>query len=209
LSKSSNNAIDPYELKEFWGLEPLKFLLFREATLMADSEFCDEVMIHWYNKDLADTFANLMMRVQSEKLNPQMKVPEPSEFNATDRARIDDVEALPGTVDHWIALGRTRFALFQIWDVLRGLNKYLSEEKPWLAKARRATIMYVVYESLRITTLCLWPFMSDGAAAILRGLGAPPALENDPEVMFNFGLLRPGTKLTPVPFLYSKKYLDH
>jgi methionyl-tRNA synthetase len=138
-----------------------------------------------------------------------MTIPKPSEFNATDKATIDDVEALPGTVDHWIALGRTRFALFQIWDVLRGLNKYLSEEKPWAAAARWGTIMYVMYESLRITTLCLWPFMSDGAATILRGLGAPPVLENDPEVMFKFGLLKPGTKLTSMPFLYSRKSLDH
>jgi methionyl-tRNA synthetase len=209
MSKSIGNTLDPYQLKEFWGLEPIKYFLLREVTLTSDSDYSMQAMLSRYNGDLADTLGNIVMRIISPKLNPSMLVPQAGELTEADRAIIADIETLPGTVDHNIALGRTRIALAAIWERLRALDKYLTDQAPWKLvttdPVRGATVSYVLIDLLRIVVLCLWPFISKTAETILQGLGVPQPLANDPEVMFKFGLLKPGTQITAVPPLFPKK----
>jgi hypothetical protein len=50
--------------------------------------------------------------------------------------------------------------------------------------------------------------MSQTASAILKGLGAREIAENDQELMFKFGVLKPGTKVTEVPPLFPRKVID-
>jgi methionyl-tRNA synthetase len=131
-----------------------------------------------------------------------------TKLSPEDLVIIEDVEMLPGTVDHNVAFGKTRVALAAIWEVLRDLNKYLTDQAPWTLHdnpVRRGTIIYVLSEALRIALLCIWPFMSQTATTILRALGTPEILENDPEKMFKYGLLAPGTPIAPVPNLFPRK----
>jgi methionyl-tRNA synthetase len=211
MSKSIGNVLDPVKMRDFWGLEPVKYFLLSEVTLVSDSDYSDDAMLNRHNKDLGDRLGNLVMRVSSPKINPEMVVPAPAELAAVDLAIIEDVETLPGTVDHNIAFGKTRVALTAIWDVLRNLDKYLTDQAPWSIRGgdpRRGTIMYVASEVLRILLLCLWPFMSQTASTILKAIGAPEIPENDPERMFKYGLLVPGTPMTPVPLLFPKKTIE-
>jgi methionyl-tRNA synthetase len=209
MSKSRGNTLDPYELKSFWGLEPIKYFLLREVTLTSDSDYSMQAMLARYNGDLADALGNIVMRIISPKLNLSMLVPQVGELTEADRAIIAEIETLPGTVDHNIAFGKTRVALAAIWEQLRALDKYLTDQTPWkLVTAdpvRGATVSYILIDLLRIVVLCLWPFMSRTAETILQGLGSPPPLENNPEVMFKFGLLTAGTQMSVVPSLFPKK----
>jgi methionyl-tRNA synthetase len=211
MSKSIGNVLDPVKMRDFWGLEAVKYFLLREVTLTSDSDYSDEAMLSRCNKDLGDVFGNLVLRIFAPKLNPEMKVPACGELTNDYQVIIEDVETLPGTVDHNVAFGKTRVALASIWDVLRDLNKYLTDQAPWAIRdnpERRGTVIYVAYEVLRITMLCLWPFMSQTATTILRALGAPEVLENDKEKMFKFGLLGAGTQLSSVPQLFPRKVIE-
>lgn len=211
MSKSLGNTLDPMALKQFWGLEPVKYFLLREATLVSDSDYSETAMLNRYNNDLADVLGNLVMRAVSPKLNPEMAVQKPGEYTEADLDVIHDVETLPGTVDHNIAFGRTRVALTDMWEVIRHLNKYLTEQTPWKLKKedpRLATINYVLNESLRIVITCLWPFMPQTSETILGCLGVPKIEECNKETMFKFGYLQPGTKLSQVPPLFPKKTLS-
>jgi hypothetical protein len=80
------------------------------------------------------------------------------------------------------------------------VNKYLSQQEPWKRtennQERYRTIVYVACEAIRITVLCLWPFLPRTAEAVLKALGAPAPLETDPEKIFRVGLLAPGMKIT-------------
>jgi methionyl-tRNA synthetase len=211
MSKSIGNVLDPVKMRDFWGLEAVKYFLLREVTLNSDSDYSDEAMLNRHNKDLGDVLGNFVMRILSKTLNPSLTVPAFGEWTPEDLALIEDAETLPGTVDHNVAFGKTRVALQEIWDVLRDQNKYLTDQAPWAIRdnpERRVTVMYVLYEVLRITMLCLWPFMSQTATTILRALGAPEILENDKDKMFKFGLLAPGTQLSTVPPLFPRKVIE-
>jgi methionyl-tRNA synthetase len=200
MGKSMGNAVDPFVLKDAWGLEPLRYYLLREVTLTSDADMTEESFLNRYNHELVDLFANLILRVFSNSLFPDMLLPAPGEMGDLERRLIDAAEALPGTVDYSVQFGRTRVALEAIWDVFRDLNRYISSEMPWRRvkdnPARWATVMYVICDCLRIALLCLWPFMPGTAAAVLRALGISAVLES---ATFTFGQLRPGTTLLEAP----------
>ncbi|OHT00900.1 hypothetical protein TRFO_32279 [Tritrichomonas foetus] len=207
MSKSLGNTLDPIVLRDFWGLEPVKYFLLSEATLTSDSDYSVVAMLNRYNNDLADVLGNLVMRIISPKLNPDMTIQQPGEYNELDKAIIANVSTLPGTVDHHVAFGRTRIALGAIWEFLRDVNKYLTETAPWKLKndqARLNTVTYVLCECLRIASLCFYSFIPQTATTILNALGTSPT-EGEGDAKFKFGLLKPGTKMTAVPCLFSKK----
>ena len=213
MSKSVGNTLDPIILRDFWGLEPVKYFLLREVTLVSDADYSVTAMLNRTNNDLADVFWNLVMRVLSPKfMGEGMKVPECGELTAADKAIIEKIEALPGNVDHFVQFGQTRLALADTWELLHDLNKYMTDQRPWTYKgkddARFGTIAYVVIEGLRIISLCIYPFMPNTAKTLLGNLGSPAPLDNDPEVMFKFGLLKKGVQMTPASVLFPKKKIE-
>jgi methionyl-tRNA synthetase len=207
MSKSLGNTLDPFVLTNVWGLEPVKYYLLREVTLVSDSDYSDLAMWGRYNNDLADILANLVLRIISPKLSDTMVVPECGELTDADKELVENIAQLPGTTDHFMAFGETRNALADIFAALHDINKYLTDSKPWNLKTsdekRFNTVFYVLLETLRITVVCLYPFMTQTALTILNGLGCADNL--DPEQIFKFGLLKPGTQLTNVPVLFPKK----
>ena len=206
MSKSLGNTLDPIKLKEFWGLEPVKYFLLRECTLTSDSDYSVPAMLNRLNNDLADVLGNLVMRIINPKLNPSMTIPEHGELTEDDKKLINDVETLPGTIDHHVSFGRTKVALQDIWDLLHDLNKYLTDQAPWAIKdeARKNTVLYILCECLRILTLCFHSFIPRTGDTILNGLGTNKK-DGDAVSRFKFGLLKPGTKMTTVPVLFTKK----
>ena len=203
MSKSLGNALDPIALKNHWGLEAVKYYLLRECTLDSDSDYSDLAMKCRYNNDLAHTLGNLVMRIISPNLNPKMELEAPGELQAIDKELISTVESLPGTIDHCLRFGQTKIALMEIWDALRDMNKYFTVTEPWKKECeeRNKTVIYVLAETMRLIAVVLKPFMRQTANAILKGLGAEN--ENDPEKIFKYGLLKPGTKLSQVPILFK------
>jgi methionyl-tRNA synthetase len=199
MSKSLGNTLDPKALREFWGVDTIKFLMLRHATLTCDSEYAIDVMLAVYTSELDNNLSNLVMRVLSPGLMKEMKVPSPGQYGREDLELIEVVEALPGIVDHHLAVGQTRIAIEAIFDVLRKLNRYLSTQMPWRNVPTAPTVKYVLLDSLRLCMLCLWPFMSQTAARILAAVGAHVKPE------FQFGVLTPGTPISELPRLFPRK----
>ena len=206
MSKSLGNTLDPIVLRDFWGLEPVKYFLLHECTLVSDSDYSLLACFNLCNNDLCDVLGNLVLRIISPKLNSEMVVPQPGEYTELDKALIHDAELISGTVDHHVAFGRTRKALIAIWEFLRGINKFLTDVKPWTIKdqARLNTVNYVLCESIRIAALCIYSFLPQTAKKILQALGTD-AHEIPGDDKFKFGQLKPGTKITQIPPLFTKK----
>jgi methionyl-tRNA synthetase len=72
-------------------------------------------------------------------------------------------------------------ALEQIWQVVRGLNRYVEAQAPWqLAKdeARGDELdrtLYDLADGLRAVAVALAPFVPETSARILAALGSDPA----------------------------------
>ena len=72
---------------------------------------------------------------------------------------------------------------------------------------RCQTVNYVLAESMRLFCTCLIPFMRQTATTILNGLGAGDL--KDPEVIFTFGALKPGAKMSQIPVLFPTKEIPN
>jgi methionyl-tRNA synthetase len=68
-------------------------------------------------------------------------------------------------------------ALIAIWELVDGLNLYLTEQEPWiLAKdeanqARLGTILYTSLEGLRTLAVALTPFIPKATAKLWASIG--------------------------------------
>src|SRR5437899_41783 len=65
MSKSLNNAIDPVELVDSYGLDPVRYFLLREVPFGNDGDFQRRALIGRLNSDLANAYGNLCQRVLS------------------------------------------------------------------------------------------------------------------------------------------------
>ena len=59
MSKSVGNVIDPFELVEHYGLDPVRYFLLREVPFGNDGDFSRETMVNRINSDLANDLGNL------------------------------------------------------------------------------------------------------------------------------------------------------
>jgi methionyl-tRNA synthetase len=161
ISKSLGNTIDPVELAGSYGIDALRYYLLSEIPFGADGEFSQARFETVYNTELANDLGNLVQRVA---------VMITKYFNGV----IGELPAHSHDVEPYIeAMSDLRFdkALAEVWVLVRGLNQYLEEEKPWqLAKSDTAQLAEVLRHAVadlnQIATLLL-PFLPTSAGKIV------------------------------------------
>ncbi|CCW70293.1 unnamed protein product [Phytomonas sp. Hart1] len=200
ISKSLGNVFDPVQKAEEFGCDALKYFLLRESNFSDDGDYSDKNMVARLNSELADTLGNLVMRCVAPKVNVKGVWPNPGPYNANDQELIQSIKDLSGTMDHFYCLPDIQKALIAVFDVLRQLNGYVTENTPWkLVKTdtdRLGTVLYVIMEGVRVCVTLLQPVLPTKSALILKMLGVPEekwiGVEN-----FVFGIMEPGTKIAP------------
>eukprot|EP00760_Papus_ankaliazontas_P033022 PhM_4_TR613/c0_g1_i1/m.82811/K01874/MARS, metG; methionyl-tRNA synthetase len=202
ISKSLGNAFDPVEKCQQFGLDAVKYFLLREASVKDDGDYSDKTMVARLNGELADTYGNLVLRCVSRKINAAGVVPTPTNITPAETALATLVTELVATVDHFMLIPDIQEALKQIFEVLRGINHYVTETEPWkLAKAdpvRCATVNYYMLEAVRICTVLLSAAMPRAAGMVLDQFGVTdPALRSGMKAL-EWGGLKPGTPLGEV-----------
>ena len=160
ISKSLGNAIDPLELIEIYGVDALRYYLIREIPLGSDGEFTRARFEALYNSDLANELGNLVQRVavmSKRYLDGKIGIIPPHSHDVSNFEQ---------------AMTELRFdkALEEIWVLVKGLNQYLEEEKPWIvAKSDMDQVSEILHHAisdvLQIATLIL-PFMPATAQKI-------------------------------------------
>jgi methionyl-tRNA synthetase len=202
ISKSLGNTFDPIEKGSEYGLDPLKYFLLRDSKFSDDGDYSDMAMSMRLNGELADTLGNLLLRCVARKLNPAGVWPTPGTYTDADKVLIQHVNELPGIVDHYFLLPDIQHAITSVFDVLREINQFTTENAPWkLAKgatpeetARLSTVLYVMMEAVRVCVVMLSPVLSDTNGRMLDLLGVPAELRTGISCM-KFGLSQPGTPL--------------
>jgi len=63
MSKSLGNVVDPLDLIDTYGVDPIRFYLMKEMVLGQDANFSMDSFIKCYNSDLANDLGNLLSRV--------------------------------------------------------------------------------------------------------------------------------------------------
>ena len=179
MSKSKGNVVDPYLLADKFGVDALRFFLLRTFPFGSDGNFSNELLISTINTDLANDLGNLVSRTTAmiEKyfggVLPAERVSDPID---------DELKAVISALGEKYAAQMDAFqphlALEEVFRVIQRANKYIDETAPWvLAKdeanrPRLAEVMYNLVEALRISLICLTPFMPDSCDKALAQIGA-------------------------------------
>ncbi len=179
ISKSLGNVIDPLELIETYGLDPVRYFLMREVPFGNDGDFSRRAMINRMNSELANDFGNLAQRVLSMvNKNCGAAVPMHAGFMEFDYVILNPAQDLISTLREYMDRQEFNQYLETVWSVIRAANGYVDRQAPWKLKKddpeRMGTVLYVLTEMIRQIALLLQPFMPDSMDRMLEQLAISP-----------------------------------
>lgn len=190
MSKSLGNVIDPYEVMDMMGIEPLRFYLCNAISLSGDSQISTELLKQGY-RELANNIGNLQMRVlKMIQKNLNGIVPSPEALQPKDRELVENIAK---TFDRLYKYGEPSLELVselsaEILKAGAAVNAYFAANEPWVLakdeakKARYDAVIYTTLDALRLIAVAIYPFMPETSQKILSSLGitAQPAADFTP-----------------------------
>ena len=177
MSKSLGNVIDPLELIESYGVDPVRFYLMKEMVLGQDSNFSMDSFIKCYNSDLANDFGNLLSRV-SNLVNKfyNGSLIEGEDLSEDGLAIKKNAKETINEVSMLMDEMKINDAIERVLQFVRNVNKFLELTAPWkVVKTdlkRAGRILFTAAESLRVIALLFSPIMPNRTKSVLNILNS-------------------------------------
>ena len=175
ISKSLGNVVDPLDLIDVYGADAVRFWAARAVSFGQDGSVSIESLHERYERELANDLGNLVSRTTAmiDRFLGGRLVARPRDDSPA-RALTDDLAAdVAARLDVYDLTG----ALERIWEVVRGLNRYVETQAPWqLSKdpSRRAELeatLYDLADGVRVVAVALASYTPETSGRILEALG--------------------------------------
>lgn len=178
MSKSKGNVIYPMDVCNRYGLDALRLYLIKEMDLGNDGLFTYEKFVEKYNSYLSNDLGNLVSRTIAmiNKYFDGTLVKPNKDYTEYDSDLLKVIQETVSSYTYNFDNFRFQNGLNSVWTLISRCNKYIDETMPWaLAKDESKkeelnSVLYHLYESLRLVSIMLQPVMPDSAQIILDEL---------------------------------------
>ncbi|MFZ2494992.1 MAG: methionine--tRNA ligase [Candidatus Saccharimonadales bacterium] len=129
ISKSLGNGIDPHEIIDGYGVDAFRYYFSRHIPTLDDGDFTWEKFETAYNTELSNELGNLVQRIVAMVNRYQEGVIG------------DGVKAEHDSNSYHEAMRSLEFnrAIDEVWLMIRSLNVYLEDTKPWIVAKTKET----------------------------------------------------------------------
>ncbi len=164
MSKSLGNIIDPFELVDQYGVDPVRYFLLREFSPTEDGDFSIKRLEERYNADLANGLGNLVSRVLtlSEKTKPEI---------IKESDLVSKIEIAQKSYQKALEEIKFNEALDSVWQLISAGDEYIEENKPWDLDKNSDRFKQVISDlltTLKEIALLLEPFIPETSEKILK-----------------------------------------
>ncbi len=170
MSKSKGNILDPLEIINKYGIDPLRYYLLKEVSFGNDGNISQNKLEDCINSDLANNYGNLCQRVLTfcEK-NCGLKIPEynfdDSDLNVLQS--FNNLKNIRNMIDNQDINSYMNFIVQNLFAA----NKYFNDQEPWNKKqdiSRLNSIVYVSLELIRKISILMYPVTPETSLKVLK-----------------------------------------